>query len=81
MKVIAIKDATIADISICVNDAYYERAYLKGEVFSVFDYYCDDGNYFLIIYQHRLKMNISVDPNKFMILEEYRHKKLEELGI
>lgn len=77
IKVIAIKDSPILPIgtdSYEKNGVYHERAYYKGDIFDV---HRNDG--WLIVYNHRIGINMDVNSDNFIKLEEWREKRLNEL--
>ena len=76
MKVIAINDAPLPQ-----NMRFFERrSYYVGDIFEVYDK-SRCGNDYLIIYNHKLEVNMDVNPDNFITLEEWRERKLTELGI
>jgi len=80
MKVIAINDSPIPESGYHHNGVYIDRAYYLGDIFEVYDK-PKWGKDYLIIYHHKLKENMDVNPENFISLEEWREQKLNELGI
>lgn len=83
MKVIAINDAPIPERGYNHKGVYYERAYLKGDIFEVYDRHSWNSHdkAYLIICHDKLETTMDVDPNNFITLEEWRNQKLNKLGI
>lgn len=86
MKVIAISDSPkLTDIFLEESDfqyngLYVDRAYYKGDIFEVYDR-PTMGKDYLIIYHHKLKTNMDVNPENFISLEEWRERQLNKIGI
>lgn len=85
MKVIAINDAPIPKNGYYNNGVYLDKAYYKGDIFSVIG-----GGYlggvsvigyfdFLIIYHDKLGAEMEVSKDNFISLEDYRNQKIDEI--
>lgn len=71
MKVIAINDAPLPQ-----NMSFFERrAYYVGDIFEVYD----KRKSYLIIYNHKLEVNMDVNPDNFITLEEWREIQLNKI--
>ena len=68
MKVIAINDAPLPQN----RD---NRAYYVGDIFEVYD----KRKSYLIIYNHKLEVNMDVNPDNFITLEEWREIQLNKI--
>ena len=82
MKVIAIKDAPVPDTKFLVAGIPLDRAYSRGDIFEVVE-----GDKFhlgrdrLLIWHPKLGGEMDVNSNNFITLQEFRNRKIEELGI
>ena len=80
MKVIAINDAPTPKNGYSSNGVYLDRAYYKGDIFTVTeDGFNKMGGSHIIIWHDKLDAEMDVDANNFISLEEYRDMKLDTL--
>ena len=87
MKVIAINDAPTPKNGYSrlqlgtSNGVYLDRAYYKGDIFESYETFDDErvNKVYLVIWHDKLGAEMDVDPNNFMILEDYRDMKLDTL--
>lgn len=81
MKVIAINDSPIPNNGYYFfNGVYLDRAYYKGDIFTVIE---DDFNHpfhgRILIWHDKLRSEMDVDANNFLTLEEYREKQIDKI--
>ena len=85
MKVIAINDAPTPKNGYprygAYNGVYLDKAYYKGDIFESYETFNDErvNKVYLVIWHDKLGAEMDVDPNNFMILEDYRDMKLDTL--
>ena len=85
MKVIAINDAPTATdkyfmLRNHINGVYLDRAYYKGDIFTVMeDGFNKMGGGRILIWHNKLEAEMDVDANNFLTLEEYREKQLDKI--
>ena len=75
MKVIAIKDAPLAEKGYHHNGVYLDRAYYKGDIFELVQSFHNS----YIIWHDKINTKMEVDANRFITLEEWRNNQIEKI--
>ena len=81
MKVIAINDSPIPNNGYYFfNGVYLDRAYYKGDIFTVMeDGFNKMGGGRILIWHNKLEAEMDVDANNFLTLEDYREKQIDKI--
>jgi len=81
MRVIAIKDAPIVDVSAWTKKSGLTQAYKVGDIFELSKEYSDPNYHrtYMVIFNHHIGSYMEVNYENFITLDEHRENQINEL--